>query len=79
MPKNVYRLLLPALCAVVLLPGVAQAYIGPGVGAGAVAAVFGVLGSIFLAIVAVIYYPIKRLLKRTKKPASTGSSGKAAE
>lgn len=46
----------------------ASAYIGPGVGAGAVAAVFGVIGSIFLAIIGVVYYPIKRMLKGRKRP-----------
>jgi hypothetical protein len=55
---------------VVLYPAVAAACIGPGVGAGAVAAVLGVLGSIFLAIVAVLYYPIKRLLKGRKPKAA---------
>lgn len=57
-------------CAVIVLqPLAAQAYIGPGVGAGALTAVLGVLGSIVLAIFAVIYYPIKRLLKGKKAPA----------
>ena len=65
-----------ALCAV---PSAALAYIGPGVGAGAIAAVLGVLGSIYLAIVAVIYYPIKRLMKgRKSKAAKTTDSGKPA-
>lgn len=50
----------------VLQPAAASAYIGPGVGAGAIAAVLGVLGSVFLAIVAVVYYPIKRMLKGRK-------------
>lgn len=43
------------------------AYIGPGLGAGAVAAVLGVIGSIFLGIFAVLWYPIKRIIKKTKK------------
>ena len=51
-----------------LTPGAALAYIGPGVGAGALAAVMGVVGSIFLAIVGILYYPIKRMLKRKKSP-----------
>lgn len=52
----------------------AMAYIGPGMGAGAVAVVFGVIGSIFLAIFAVLYYPIKRMLKNrgTSRDASDG-------
>lgn len=45
----------------------AHAYIGPGMGAGAIATALGVLGAIFLAILAVIYYPIKRLIKGRKK------------
>ncbi|WP_299203975.1 hypothetical protein [uncultured Tateyamaria sp.] len=46
----------------------AMAYIGPGMGAGAVAVVFGVIGSIFLAIFAVLYYPIKRMLRNKRAP-----------
>ena len=54
--------------------GTAQAYIGPGVASGALAAVVGVLGAIFLALFAVIYYPIKRMLKRRRAVAGdTGS------
>lgn len=45
----------------------AYAYVGPGLGAGTIAAVLGIIGSIFLALFAVIYYPIKRLLKKWKK------------
>jgi hypothetical protein len=69
-----------ALAALLLLqPVAAQAYIGPGVGAGAVAAVLGVLGSIFLAIVAVLYYPIKRMMKGRKPKSSGAASDKPAE
>ena len=45
---------------------IAQAYIGPGAGAGTIAIVLGILSSIFLAIVGVLWYPIKRLIKRRK-------------
>jgi hypothetical protein len=41
----------------------ALAYIGPGVGAGLVATVLGVLTAIVLALFALFWYPIKRLLK----------------
>lgn len=58
----------------VLAPGLAQAYIGPGAGVGAIAAALGVLGAIFLALLAVIYYPIKRLLKRRRTGAGRGGS-----
>jgi hypothetical protein len=41
----------------------ALAYIGPGVGAGLIATVLGLLTAIVLALFAVFWYPIKRLLK----------------
>ncbi len=44
----------------------AQAYIGPGLGAGSVGVVLGVLGSILLFILALVYYPIKRMIKKRK-------------
>jgi hypothetical protein len=51
----------------------AQAYIGPGVGAGVVATVLGVVSSIFLLLIGIIYYPIKRMLRgkgKLSKPAN---------
>ena len=46
----------------------AHAYIGPGVGAGTIAIVLGILSSIFLAFLGILWYPFKRLLKRLKGP-----------
>ena len=46
----------------------AFAYIGPGLGAGTIAVVLGVIGSIFLAFVAIVWYPAKRLFRRLKAP-----------
>ena len=53
--------------ALVLLPMTAQAYVGPGVGAGTIAIVLGILSTIFMAFVGIIWYPIKRLMKRRKE------------
>ncbi len=61
--------------ALAILPGSALAYIGPGVGAGAIGAVLGVVGSIFLALFAVIWYPIKRLLRRGKQKQRNDETG----
>ena len=47
------------------------------VGAGAIGAVIGVIGSVFLAIFAVIWYPVKRMLKARKKSASADSKTQA--
>lgn len=70
MNKTICRAAMLALIALAM-PGAAMAYIGPGMGAGALAAVVGVLGSIVLAIFAVLWYPLKRMLKgRKAKPAA---------
>ena len=73
------RTALIGLCAalVALTPGLALAYIGPGVGAGAIGAVLGFIGAVFLAIFAVVWYPVKRLLKGKKKPAAKAVGTKA--
>lgn len=71
-------LLVPLLF--VALP--AHAYIGPGAGAGTIAVVLGILASIVMAFVAIIWYPLKRLIRKRKaikevgadKPGSSGSS-----
>jgi uncharacterized membrane protein len=71
--------LLPLFVAVIALsiqPGLALAYIGPGVGAGAIGAVIGVIGAVFLAIFAVVWYPIKRMIKSRKKSPSAKAQTK---
>jgi hypothetical protein len=71
------------IAAVVLLAALpvtaAHAYIGPGAGAGTIAIVLGILSSVFLAFVGILWYPIKRLLKGRKATprASAESNGKA--
>ena len=42
-------------------------YIGPGMSGGLIATILGIIGSIFLAIFGILYYPIKRFLKNRKK------------
>lgn len=55
-----------------VLPIPSYAYIGPGMGGGVIAIVFGFFAATFLALWAILYYPIKRALKnrRGKKMAS---------
>lgn len=50
--------------------GPALAYVGPGLGAGAVAVVLGLIGSVVLALVAIVWYPVKRLLRKRRGTAA---------
>ncbi|MBI1248332.1 hypothetical protein GC197_10905 [bacterium] len=60
-------------------------YLGPGLSAGAVAVVLGIVGSIFLALFAVVWYPLKRLLQaagilsRQKRTISSLDDGEDAD
>lgn len=58
----------------------AYAYLGPGMGVGALAVVFGIFGSIFVALFALIWYPLRRRFRQHKKDAintpSTDSPGR---
>lgn len=56
----------------VLTPTCAMAYVGPGLGAGTVGVVFGVIGSVFIALFAVAWYPLKRMLKKFQRIAIKG-------
>lgn len=56
-----------ALCLLgVLYAAPVLAYVGPGLGAGTLGVIAGFIGSIFLALFAIIWYPVKRLLKRIR-------------
>jgi biopolymer transport protein ExbB/TolQ len=62
------RKLIVAASLLLLLAEPAMAYIGPGIGVGMIATVLGILTAIVLAIFAVFWYPIKRLLRRNARP-----------
>lgn len=66
-----------------MFPAVAQAYIGPGLGLGVIGSVIGVFFCFFLAGIAVVWHPIKKLIQRLRKTESgetgaTDSGGAAA-
>ena len=42
------------------------AYVGPGMGGGAIAAIIGFFAAILLGLWGILYYPIKRALKKRK-------------
>ena len=54
---------------IALTPLMAYAYIGPGLGLGAVASVLGILAGLLMLLIGVFWYPIKRIIRffRPKK------------
>ena len=50
----------------VIIPQVATAYIGPGLALGALVVTLGIVVLILLAVIAIIYYPIKKMIKNRK-------------
>lgn len=67
---------LAAAAVIGLTPGVAHAYMGPGLGLGFLGAVFGVIGSILLGIAAIVWYPIKRLWRKLRRPKDAESASR---
>lgn len=63
------RAIILAAWALLMLASPAAAYIGPGVGAGAIAVVLGVLASLVMAVFAILWYPVKRLVRRRRASA----------
>ena len=62
-----WRVIISSLVSIFGLIPSANAYIGPGLGLGTVGILIGILGSIILALIAVLWYPFKRILKKIKK------------
>jgi len=54
------------LFSLILMPVSSYAYIGPGMGGGAIVAIIGFFAGIFLALWGILYYPIKRYFKNRK-------------
>ena len=71
MPTNRLKTI-PLLVPLLLIALPAHAYIGPGAGAGAIAVVLEILGSIVMGFFAILWYPVKRLLRK-RKAAKTGA------
>ena len=49
-----------------IFPSTSYAYIGPGLGGGVIAITLGFIGAIFLALFGILYYPIKRVIKKRR-------------
>jgi hypothetical protein len=62
---------LAVILSVATLPSPAHAYIGPGLGLGAIGMVLAVVFSVFLAALAIVWYPIKRIIRGSKNRTMT--------
>lgn len=54
------------LLSLFLISFPSYAYIGPGMGGGVIAAIIGFFAAFFLGLWGILYYPIKRALKKRK-------------
>ena len=63
MKSSLSKIVHVSLALTVLAPLTANAYIGPGMGAGVVGTVLGILAGILMLIVGIVWYPIKKLYK----------------
>ncbi len=67
------------LALIILTPGLALGYIGPGTGLGAIAAFFALIAGVVLAIFGFLWYPLKRLLKKGDATAAQENPQAAAD
>jgi hypothetical protein len=72
MRNDAVRLLAVLVAAALLVPGAAEAYVGPGAGLTALGTVFAFFAALVLAAVGFVWYPLKRLLRGRTAPADGG-------
>ena len=81
--KHLNTLAIAAMPALILSSQQALAYIGPGMGAGTLGVLLGLIGSVLLALFAFFWYPIKRAFsgkgKEEKAAAEVAESPEKAE
>ena len=58
------KLLVLVFITFLFYAGNVQAYVGPGIGLGAIGALVGIVLSVLMAIVGIFWYPLKRLFKK---------------
>ena len=72
MPNRQLTIFVSVLLSLTAVP--AHAYIGPGTGVGTIVVVLGVLASVVMAFFAILWYPIKRVIKKRKAAKASVSS-----
>lgn len=77
--KSLRSFILPAIALGILLPNPALAYIGPGAGLGAIAITIALVLGVALLLVGLVWYPLKRLLKKNKSASVVGDRADVLE
>jgi membrane protein implicated in regulation of membrane protease activity len=73
---NAERLAVPITTALMLMmPDTAHAYIGPGAGLGAIAVTIALVLGILLLLAGLVWYPLKRYLRRKKPSERSETTG----
>lgn len=62
MARNIAASLAAVL--VLIYSPMASAYVGPGLGAGAITVVLGIVSGLLMLLVGVVWYPVKRMIRR---------------
>ena len=50
----------------IIIPNISYAYLGPGLALGTVVLTIGLVAVFLLALIAILYYPIKKMIKNIK-------------
>jgi hypothetical protein len=72
-----FAILFTGLIAVSFTAGEAHAYVGPGAGIGALGAIIGIIAAVFLSILAIALWPLRKLLRGKRKPETADASADA--
>jgi hypothetical protein len=59
------------------LAATAEAYVGPGMGLGVIGALLGFVAALFLAVVGLVWYPLKRMIRPRRGGAVAAAAGHA--
>ena len=73
------RLFAVVCLALVLLAQPAFAYIGPGAGISLLGSLFGLVAAIFVGLGVVLFWPIRRLMRRNRQSVSAGDPALARD
>ena len=73
-----HKRILCAVCALILVPATAGAYVGPGAGLSLLGALWALLVALGTALVFVVAWPVRRMLRRKREQRAEGTASREA-